>query len=151
MPTADGENGLYRAPTGTAITAYSEMSKSFAGYDPDVFESGRPEAPDGLDKSSTYIYGVDNSLLAEFFAAQGQIIPADFTLPTSEVVVTLYPASKLPSANIDYDLFNLIIDPVNYKQSDLEYFAERGVTPATKNADGSYTIKSQLILPFGGK
>lgn len=135
--------------TGAAVTAYSDFGYSFLNYDPDLLEHGLATVPMSLDQNSTYIFGMNNLLFAEFFAAQGQVIPDGFTLPTGEVVVTLYPASKLSSTNIDYDLFNLIIDPAKYTTADLKYFAERGVSPAIKNTDGSYTLKSQVSIPMG--
>lgn len=145
------EEGIVSAKTvtGNAVTAYSDIGRSFLNYDPDLFGHMSPPVPAPLSQDSSYIFGMDNALFAEFFAAQGQVIPDGFTLPTGEVVMTLYPASKLTSTNIDYDLFNLIIDPTNYTQADLKYFAERGVTPATKNADGSYTLKSQATISMG--
>lgn len=145
------EEGIVSANTvtGNAVTAYSDIGHSFLNYDPDLFGQMAPGVPAPLSQDSSYVFGIDNALFAELFAAQGQVIPDGFTLPTGEVVVTLYPASKLPSTSIDYDLFNLIIDPANYTQADLKYFAERGVTPAIKNADGSYTLKSQVTIPMG--
>lgn len=125
----------------------SGLTSYFLGYEPDVFNTGQTFVPVPLDQNSSYIFGMDNPLFANFFAALGQTLPDGFTGIDRETVLTLYPASKLPSSNINYDLFNLIIDPANYTQSDLKYFADRGVTPAIKNADGSYTLKSQLSIP----
>ncbi len=135
--------------TGSAVTAYSDIGYSFLNYDPDLLDHGLATVPISLDQNSTYIFGMNNPLFAEFFAALGQTLPDGFTGIDGEMVLTLYPASKLPSTNIDYDLFDLIIDPANYTQADLKYFADRGVTPAIKNADGSYTLKSQVTIPMG--
>lgn len=126
----------------------SGLKNYFLGYEPDLLDRGQAFVPMPLDQNSSYIFGMDNALFAEFFAALGQTLPDGFTGIDGETVLTLYPASKLPSANIDYDVFDLIIDPASYTQADLQYFADRGVTPATKNPDGSYTLKSQLtVLP----
>ncbi|MGP5210828.1 hypothetical protein ACTXJ5_08540 [Psychrobacter alimentarius] len=99
----------------------------------------------GLDASNFYTYGFNTSVLAaeaEFYG-----FPLPDGVITQETTLTLHPASKLPSANIDYDIFDLIIDPASYTAAELQHFADLGVTPATKNPDGSYTIKSQLTLP----
>lgn len=128
----------------------SGLYEHFLGYEPDLFDQGQASGafvPMPLDQNSSYLFGINNTLFAEFFAALGQTLPDGFTGIDDETVLTLYPASALPPANIDYDVFDLIIDPASYTQADLQYFADRGVTPATKNPDGSYTLKSQLTLP----
>ncbi|MGP5210266.1 hypothetical protein ACTXJ5_05680 [Psychrobacter alimentarius] len=99
----------------------------------------------GLDASNFYTYGFNTSVLAaeaEFYG-----FPLPDGVITQETTLTLHPASKLPGANIDYDIFDLIIDPASYTSAELQHFADLRVTPATKNPDGSYTIKSQLTLP----
>ncbi|WP_201585228.1 hypothetical protein [Psychrobacter sp. HII-4] len=101
--------------------------------------------PNGLDVNNFYWFGLNNIALQEYFAFRGFSIPD--RVVQGEVEITVYPASKLPSANIDYDIFDLIIDPSIYTTSELAHFAEWGITPAVKNPDGSYTIKSQLTLP----
>lgn len=131
----------------------SGLTNYFLGYEPDLLDRGQAAGlfvPMSLDQNSSYLFGMNNTLFAEFFAALGQTLPDGFTGIDGETVLTLYPASKLPSTNINYDLFNLIIDPTNYTQADLKYFADRGATPAIKNADGSYTLKSQLSMPTMG-
>lgn len=64
-----------------------------------------------------------------------------------QVEITLYPSSKMPAANFDHDVFDLIVDPENYTAQELRYFAALGAAPAVKNPDGSYTLKSQLTFP----
>ena len=125
----------------------SGLQNYFLGYEPDLLDQGQAAgffAPMPLDQNASYLFGMNNALFAEFAEASGF---TGFTGIDEETVLTLYPASALPPANIDYDVFDLIIDPASYTQADLQYFADRGVTPATKNPDGSYTLKSQLTLP----
>lgn len=68
----------------------------------------------------------------------------------SDVLTTLtvYPANRLPSTNINYDLFNHIVDPESYTTTDIDRFAQYGISPAVKNPDGSYALKSQMHLDF---
>ena len=102
--------------------------------------------PSNLDVDSFYISGLNNLAWQELSSMRDIPQPDKFT--QGEFEMTVYPASKLPSANIDYDIFDLIIDPSSYASSELAYFAVLGVTPSTKNPDGSYTIKSQLSVVF---
>ena len=122
----------------------SGLNEHFLGYEPDLLDQGQDFVPMPLDQNASYSFGMNNALFAEFAEVLGF---TGFTGIDEETVLTLYPASALPPANIDYDVFDLIIDPASYTQADLQYFADRGVTPATKNPDGSYTLKSQLTLP----
>ena len=122
----------------------SGLIDHFLSYEPDLLDFGGVFVPMPLDQNASYLFGMNNALFAEFAAASGF---TSFDGTDEETVLTLYPASALPPANIDYDVFDLIIDPASYTQADLQYFADRGVTPATKNPDGSYTLKSQLTLP----
>ena len=62
--------------------------------------------------------------------------------------LTVYPANRLQSTNIDYDLFNHIVDPESHTPTDIDRFAQYGISPAVKNPDGSYTLKSQMHLDF---
>ena len=62
--------------------------------------------------------------------------------------LTVYPANRLPSTNINYDLFNHIVDPESHTPTDIDRFAQYGISPAVKNPDGSYTLKSQMHLDF---
>ena len=137
------------AVTPSAMFQSAEIPVSYFSYQPDLLEHGTPVAPAPLDPNASYFFGLNDTLLSTFFAA-GQALPEGFKGIEGEVVVTLYPASYLPSANIDQDLFDYIINPTNYTAADLQYFAEKGGTPAIKNSDGSYTIKSQLTLPSMG-
>lgn len=106
--------------------------------------------PVQLDSAAFYLYGFD----ATYFRVSREIngyeelfIEEDLSYAVvGEVEVTYYPASKL-SASVDVDIFDLIIDPATYSAGEVQYFASHGITPATKNADGSYTIKSQLTIP----
>lgn len=132
--------------TGTAVLNYSEMAFSFLNYDPDLLGLGTAPIPQGLEQDFTYIFGFDNAIVAEYLASLGQELPEGFLFPPFDTTLTLYPASKLPDVNLDYDLFSLIIDPDRYSQEELSYFSERGVSPAIKNSDGSYTLKSQVTL-----
>lgn len=123
----------------------SGLVNHFLGYETDLRDYGNGFVPMPLEQNASYLLGMDNTIFAEFTSALG--FPS-FEGISGETVLTLYPASVMPSANIDYDVFDLIIDPASYTQADLQYFSERGVTPATKNPDGSYTLKSQLtVLP----
>ncbi|MED6317432.1 MAG: hypothetical protein VYA60_09375 [Pseudomonadota bacterium] len=122
----------------------SGLIDHFLSYEPDLLDFGGVFVPMPLDQNASYLFGMNNTLFAEFATASGF---TGFDGIDDETVLTLYPASALPPANIDYDVFDLIIDPASYTQADLQYFADRGVTPATKNPDGSYTLKSQLTLP----
>lgn len=145
-----GSNTMHSTVSVFGAGSNSGLIDHFLSYEPDLFDRGQAAGffvPMPLDQNASYLFGMDNALFAEFSAALGQTLPDGFTGIDGETVLTLYPASKLPSANIDYDVFDLIIDPASYTQADLQYFADRGVTPATKNPDGSYTLKSQLTLP----
>jgi|GEM_PF-6178685 len=122
----------------------SLLNRHFLGYEPDLLSGVHSFLPPSLDQSASYSFGMNNALFAEFTEDSGF---TGFDGIDEETVLTLYPASTLPPANIDYDVFDLIIDPASYTQADLQYFADRGVTPATKNPDGSYTLKSQLTSP----
>ena len=141
-----------RWTTSGAIANAIQAHAILINYFPIVEEGGAslgglvPPVP--LDPELEYLYGANNASFSAWLASSGQPLPEGFTLDESEVVITLYPASKLPDANINQDLFDYIIDPAEYTSDDLQYFAERGVTPATKNPDGSYTLKSQLTLPM---
>ena len=151
-------DGLINAailPTGSSIVhttlsvlgagSDSGLVNHFLGYETDLRDYGNGFVPMPLEQNASYLLGMDNTIFAEFAATLG--LPS-FEGINGETVLTLYPASVMPSANIDYDVFDLIIDPASYTQADLQYFSERGVTPATKNPDGSYTLKSQLtVLP----
>lgn len=101
--------------------------------------------PSGLDVDKFYLFGINNISWQAFFAMKD--LPQPEEVAQGEFVMTIYPASTLPSENIDYDIFDLIIDPSIYTTSELAHFAAWGITPAVKNPDGSYTIKSQLTLP----
>lgn len=126
---------------------------SFLSYGADDINDYPPlKLPTELDITALYFQGFN----ADYYRVSSEI--KDFeealiledlaAMVAGEVSVTYYPASKL-SANFDVDIFDLIIDPSTYTAEEVQYFASHGITPATKNADGSYTIKSQLTLPFG--
>ena len=102
-----------------------------------VFNSGQLRNP-------VYFVGFSDMILNDLLASIGLPL-AD--LLEGQVEITLYPSSKMPAANFDHDVFDLIVDPANYTAQELQYFAAMGVTPAVKNPDGSYTIKSQLTIP----
>lgn len=144
LPT--GSNTIHTTLSALGAGSNSGLAEHFLGYETDLRDYGNGFVPMPLDQSASYLFGMNNTLLAEFFAALGLTPPNGSTID-EETVLTLYPASTLPPANIDYDVFDLIIDPASYTQADLQYFADRGVTPATKNVDGSYTLKSQLTMP----
>lgn len=99
----------------------------------------------GLDASNFYTYGFNTLVLAAEAELYGFPLPDGVIM--QETTLTLYPASKLPSANIDYDIFDLIVEPEGYTSAELQSFADLGVSPAVKNSDGSYTLKSQLTMP----
>ena len=144
----NAEHASYtEAVTPSAMFQSAEIVYSYFSYQTDLLGHGTPVAPAPLDPNASYLFGLNDTLLSTFFAAAGQALPEGFKGIEGEVVITLYPASYLPSANIDQDLFDYIINPANYTAADLQYFAEKGGTPAIKNSDGSYTIKSQLTLP----
>lgn len=142
-----GSNARHTSLAVFGAGSNSALIRHFLGYEPDLLDRGQAAGffvPVPLDQDASYLFGMNNALFAEFAEDSGF---TGFTGIDEETVLTLYPASTLPPANIDYDVFDLIIDPASYTQADLQYFAERGVTPATKNPDGSYTLKSQLTLP----
>lgn len=123
----------------------TEEAVAFLGYGRDGgFGWNDSYMPSGLNVENVYFFGLNEIALQKFVDIQGGLVP-DGAME-KEITVTFYPASKLPSSNIDYDIFNLIIDPSNYTASEIAHFAEQGISPAIKNADGSYTIKSQLSL-----
>lgn len=146
LPSSGDLNGGY------FLTMYSFLpeiptGESFLPFGRDGgFGWNDTDMPSGLDVDKFYLFGLNNLALQEYFAINGISQPEG--VAQGEVALTIYPASKLPSANIDYDIFDLIIDPTLYTPSELAHFAEQGITPAIKNTDGSYTIKSQLTLPL---
>lgn len=123
-------------------TSGDDNNAAFINIGDDGVQAWPPiDMPNSLDADTFYKYGMNAAVLADLADKKG------FPLPDTldqETTLTLHPASKLPSANIDYDIFDLIIDPALYTPSELSFFAAQGITPAAKNADGSYTIKSQL-------
>ena len=151
--------GLFESPTSSGATdrrgvngvfRNTEVERSVIDMSHDLFGHGEVGLPVELDNTAAYLLGSNNTLLAAELQRIGTPMPEGFVVPEAPVTITLYPASKLPAANIAYDVFDLIIDPASYTQADLQYFADRGVTPAVKNSDGSYTIKSQLTIPLMG-
>ena len=146
-PTSSGAINL-RGVTG--VFRETEAVLFLIDMTSDLFNSGEVGLPLELDDTAAYLFGSSNALLSAALERIGTPLPEGFVVPEAPVTITLYPASSIPSAEINYDVFDLIIDPASYTQADLQYFADRGVTPAVKNSDGSYTIKSQLTLPGMG-
>ena len=122
-----------------------DLFASFSVEGDDGFEGTPEDMPVGLDIDKFYLWGMDETVLAEDYASYGMPVPNGVKVET--VTLTLYPASKKPDSNIDYDIFDLIIDPSTYTESEKQHFSERGITPAVKNRDGSYTLNSQVITP----
>lgn len=110
---------------------------SFVGFD----ARGSTGYPDMLPGGERFDY-----LFGHYFTPGAPPPPPDSIVGL--VTLTLYPASAHASdLTIEYDLFDFIIDPDHYTAEEIAWFADSGVEPATKNADGSYTLKSQLTLP----
>ncbi|WP_394211154.1 hypothetical protein [Psychrobacter piscatorii] len=123
-----------------------DLYVSFNCFGDDGFQSWPPnDMPAGLDSEYFYLWGMDEAVLAEDLANYGMPVPDGVQVKT--VSLTLYPASRKPDSNIDYDIFDLIIDPSNYTASEKQHFLDRGITPAVKNSDGSYTLNAQVVMP----
>lgn len=103
------------------------------------------DMPIGLDPDFVYIFGFDLEIIKEMSFEWGEALPDGII--EVETILTFYPATKIPSANIDYDAFSKIIDPDTYTDEEKNYFASRGIFPAIKNPDGSIMFKSQIIMP----
>ena len=137
---------------GTSFTMYAFLSSppmgfSMLGFGRDGgFGWADTDMPTSLDIDKFYWFGMTDIIVQDYFNIRNMDVPE--VIVQKDVMITVYPANRLPSENIDYDLFDLIIDPASYTQADLQYFSERGITPATKNPDGSYTLKSQLKFEF---
>lgn len=136
-------------PSRTASSMFQEtaVGPHLLGMDADVFGHSTVGLPASLDIAAAYIFGGNDALFKAEFQRNRYPVPDDFFADETPLTITLYPASAQSSVVIDHDVFDLIIDPADYTPADLQYFADRGVTPAVKNSDGSYTIKSQLTLP----
>ena len=135
----EGSDAIF---TSVLTAGYTTPSQSFNTFviDSDnqlVFNHGQSRNP-------VYFVGFSDMILNDLSAF---IVSPLADLLKGQVEITLYPSSKMPAANFDHDVFDLIVDPANYTAQELQYFAAMGVTPAVKNPDGSYTIKSQLTLP----
>ncbi len=128
--------------TSVLTAAYTTPARSFHPF---VIDSDNQLVFDnGQSRNLVYFVGFSDMILNDSLASIGLPL-AD--LLEGQVEITLYPSSKMPAANFDHDVFDLIVDPANYTAQELQYFAAMGVTPAVKNPDGSYTIKSQLTIP----
>ena len=146
LPTiTEGELG---EQLGRSLTMYAFLPQadSFLPFGRDGgFGWHDTDMPNGLEVDKFYLFGLNDLVLQEFSAIKD--LPQPDGVMQHEVSLTVYPANKLPAANIDYDIFDLINDPSSYTADEIAYFAAHGITPAVKNPDGSYTIKSQLALP----
>lgn len=91
-----------------------------------------------LDSSGLYLFGFSPTANPEFLLGRTGVQEIENTF-------TFY---KNSTGLIDFDLFDYIVDPTTYTQAELEYFSSRGISPATKNSDGSYTIKSKSYSEF---
>lgn len=149
LAPSQSSSGKATGPTLSPL-GNSPVAQHFLGYEFDPNDSNNGNVPANLDQTSSYLIGLNNDLLFEGFTNAGISLPPGFAGVDGEIVLTLYPSSKLSVTSIGFDIFDLIIDPSSYTSADLQYFADRGVTPATKNVDGSYTLKSQLTIPSMG-
>lgn len=138
--------------TVTAFVAESDdIQNSFFSSEPDLFGSAHAAGlPPQLDQTGAYLMGLGRDAMALLYPSPEDALPPEFGTD-GLVELTLYPASALPNAEIDIDLFQKIIDAASYNQTELQYFADLGIEPAVKNRDGTYTIKSQLTLPPMGR
>lgn len=140
-------NGSTVNITITAFMAESpDIQNSYYSFEPNLLGSNHAQQhPAQLSPTSAYLMGVSRDVLTSLFTNPEDALPPE--IGTDGLVeLTLYPASALPNAEIDIDLFQKIIDVTNYNQTELQYFADLGVEPAVKNGDGSYTLKAQLSL-----
>lgn len=111
------------------------------GYGSKVFgwEAGLPE---GLSGDYAFAFGANEEIIREVLKLEGIEISPDLPIIEESLKLTYYPQSAVNNSSLDFDVFSLLIDPSDYTSEDLEYFKEFGLEPATKNADGSYTIHS---------
>lgn len=120
------------------------------GVESSVF-GWQPPLPQGLTGDFAFIFGFDNKVLNEFFEFMGyETPPPDFLLPEEDFEIKIHPKSVLPNSGLDFDVFDLIVEPKNYTAEDLAFFTEMGIAPAISNSDGSYTIHSKSHIPLFG-
>lgn len=106
---------------------------------PETYEENGSISPSPpLDRLGLYLFGFSPTANPEFLLGRtgAQEIENTFTF------------YKNSTGLIDFDLFDYIVDPKTYTQAELKYFSSRGISPATKNSDGSYTIKSKSYSEF---
>ena len=104
--------------------------------------------PATLDSTKGYFLGFNKEFLIDCFTQLGATSTDMPPITEKVTTLTIYPNSKLPSEYTEMDVFDYIIDPATYTEADLAYFAKFGMTPITKNADGSYTLYSQAEFPM---
>lgn len=125
-----------------------EIEWSFMSYgDNDLSNWSPANMPNELENDSVYLFGLNAEYLQLATAIKQGEVPDGITV--SDVSVTFYPASVI-DAYPDVDIFDLIIDPSTYTAAEIDYFASHGISPAVKNADGSYTVKSKLHIAASG-
>lgn len=144
------EDGAFPSRDTVAVFARSAVAPHIIGMGNDLFGHGGVELPAPLDIAAAYIFGGNDALFKAEFQRNGYPVPDGFFVDETPLEITFYPATTQSLVNIDHDIFSLIIDPADYTAADLQYFVDRGVTPAVKNPDGSYTIKSKMTLPAMG-
>lgn len=105
----------------------------------------------GSDQSGeyTYVFGVNDNALETWDTCGKNPFAPGVQLTPSAYTTTYYQSSANSiGSHITNDLFDLIVDPDTYTQSELDYFAQWGIEPATKNPDGSITVKTRAIQSF---
>lgn len=144
IESLDGSVSSGTGYAGISFLATENPTPAFMFYGKDALPANPVSPmPSVLDGSKDYYLGINEESLAAYSIVAGYP-PLSTTSKISSI--TYYPASKLPSSDIDFDVFQLIIDPGSYTTAEKEYFAAQGVKPIIKNADGSYTIQSEMIL-----
>jgi|GEM_PF-945317 len=144
VESLDGSISSGTGYAGISFFSTENPTPAFMFYGKDALpENPVSPMPSVLDGSKDYYLGINEESLAAYSVVAGYP-----PLPTTSKIssITYYPASKLPSSDIDFDVFQLIIDPDSYTTPEKEYFAAQGVKPIIKNTDGSYTIQSEMIL-----
>ena len=123
------------------ISNYQYGLGAILGYGSKAFgwETGLPE---GLSGDYVFSFGGNEEVIREVLEFEGMELPPEIPLIEENFKLTYYPQSAVSSSSLDFDVFSLLIDPSDYTPEDLKYFKELGIKPATKNADGSYTIHS---------
>lgn len=133
-------------PIQTLLFEPKSVNSAFINYGNNQGVDWTPaDMPPELDSDYIYAFGMNEQVLSEFAEFIGSELPPNVT--AVETAYRIYPKTALSSADITFDAHSAIIDPALYTTADISWFASKGISPAIKNSDGSFTLKSQVKLP----